>query len=93
MLTDLNRYDKREWIELPRQGEVLPEFGLKRGFLLKLCKSGLVMSVHLKSTPDAQRGKRLINVNSLREYVAKGGGPYTGGNYMRPYNKQAITQP
>jgi len=57
-----------QWAELPRKDETLPEFGLKRGLLLKLCATGVIWSVLIKDK-NATRGKRLVNIPSLREYI------------------------
>jgi len=57
-----------QWIELPHKDEILPEFGLRRGMLLKLCATGVIWSVLIKDK-HATRGKRLLNIQTLRDYI------------------------
>ena len=45
-------------------------FGLSRGFLFPLLISGQIRSVHIKQ-PGRSRGIRLVDVKSLREYLAR----------------------
>jgi hypothetical protein len=65
-----------EYVRLPRPGEVDPVYGLKRSYLNMLilpCKQNSfkppVRSSSLRE-PGAKQGVRLINVESLRTYLA-----------------------
>lgn len=56
------------WARLPKKGTTLE--GLSRAYLYKLIGAGRVRSLSL-AEPGAARGVRLIDLASLREYLAK----------------------
>ena len=59
---------EKVYTPLPRQGDICPVSGLKRGRLLKLIREKKVTAVHLIDD-DAKRGSRLIEVESLLSYL------------------------
>jgi hypothetical protein len=59
---------EKVYTPLPRQGDICPVSGLKRGMLLQLAQDRKITSVHLRK-PGAKRGSRLINVESLLAYL------------------------
>jgi hypothetical protein len=55
------------WARLPKRGELLE--GLSRSFIYKLIAAGKIRSISL-AEPGAKRGCRLIDLESLRSYIA-----------------------
>ena len=66
-----------EFIRLPKPGMACPYTGLTRSFLYALVSAGKIKSVSLRERGKA-RGCRLINYDSLIEFLAKAGDE-TGG--------------
>jgi hypothetical protein len=56
-----------EWARPPKNGQHLE--GLSRSYIYRLIESGSVKSVSL-TTPGAKKGVRIINVPSLRAWIA-----------------------
>jgi hypothetical protein len=57
-----------EWVRLPKIGERLE--GLGRSTIYELIQAGAIRSRVLKTHKHAQRGIRLIHLQSLREHIA-----------------------
>jgi hypothetical protein len=49
---------------------VFRQFNLRRTYLYQLLKLGLIKGVSIRPRGSQQRGKRLWNVKSIREYLA-----------------------
>ena len=59
----------QEWARIPRTGETLE--GLFRSQIFALIKTGAVRSAAIKQPGAARCGMRLVNLASLRQWIAR----------------------
>lgn len=62
-------YHHPQWIRMPDE-DTCPHFGLSKQFYYKLIKAGKIRSVMLKTKRGNMRGVRLVNYDSVCEYLA-----------------------
>ncbi|MBI5685540.1 MAG: hypothetical protein HZC54_10695 [Verrucomicrobia bacterium] len=60
-----------EPVEFGRVQDIERFFGIKRGLCYQLIRDGKIGSVCLRRKPDAKTGIRLINLRSVREFLAR----------------------
>jgi hypothetical protein len=62
---------RETWVRPPKSGERLEALSRARIYAIIENPDNRVISVCLKANPKAQRGCRLIGLNSLRAYLAR----------------------
>lgn len=59
---------KSEWARPPKNGQHLE--GLSRSYIYRLIESGSIKSMSI-TEPGAKKGVRLINIQSLRQWISE----------------------